>query len=137
MDTTTIILLGAAGIFFVLGIIIYFKPAKIKKKDTASDMEIPEDYAVKFNEFYLKEGRIDKCLEQLSLHYEENEGFLKLLQNAQEYLSGDYGDYETALSMVNIHQDEMIKKSYEEAIRIEIMKKRGLPDAVNDSQDGI
>lgn len=141
MDTTTIILLGAAGIFFVLGIIIYFKPAKIKKKDTASDMEIPEDYAVKFNEFYLKEGRIDKCLEQLSLHYslhyEENEAFLKLLQNAQEYLFGDYGDYETALSMVNIHQDEMIKKSYEEAIRIEIMKKRGLPDAVNDSQDGI
>lgn len=137
MDATTIILLSAAGIFFVLGIIIYFRPVKIKKKETTTDVEIPEDYAIKFNEFYLREGSIEKCLEQLALCYEENEGFLKLLQKAQDYLSGDYGDYETALSIVNINQDEMMKKSHEDSIRTEIIKKRGLLGTVDNSQDGI
>ena len=40
---------------------------------------------------------------------------------------GDYGDYETALDMINVNHDETVDKVHKDIICMAVSKKKGLP----------
>lgn len=50
-----------------------------------------------------------------------------LIKNWKLYLDGDYGDYETALDMINVNHDETVDKVHKDIICMAVSKKKGLP----------
>ena len=121
---TSYMFLAAGGIFLVLAIVFLGTSKEGKKKKTGT---FDPQYVLKFNETYLLTGSIEKTLKQLEEQYEDNPYMQALIGKSLAYLSGDYGDYETALGLLN-NGDENIAKCHAEIIRLEIAKNRGIPE---------
>lgn len=125
--STSYIFLAGALVLFVVAIAILFA-GKGKKDDKKLDKNFDENYAVSINEAYLETGDIREALVRLQDSYEDtNQLMYALLGKAVVYLDGDYGDYETALDMVNVNHDETVEKIHKEIICMAISKKMGLP----------
>ena len=124
MSSTSIILLVVAGVLFVCGIIFLFYSGNTEKKKTGG---YDEGYGLLYQELYLKEGDIRTVLDDLLDYYQDNKFMERLVEKAIAYADGDYGDYETTLHILNINDDEAIRKIHEESINLEIAKKMGLP----------
>ncbi len=121
---TSYMFLAAGGIFLVLAIVFLGTSKEGKKKKIGT---FDPQYVLKFNEAYLLTGSIEKTLKQLEEQYEDNPYMQALIGKALTYLSGDYGDYETALGLLN-NGDDNIAKCHAEIIRLEIAKSRGIPE---------
>lgn len=105
-----------------MGVILLF--VKDKKKVSKYD----HDFAGKLRRTYFEQCSIEKTFECLFYDYENKNPYMcRLLENTIEYLNGDYGDYETALDMVNPELDEDVKKAGEEILKAELSKKWALP----------
>ena len=120
---TSYIFLAAGGAFLILSLVFLVSSKVINKKEGTFDPE----YVLKFNETYLLTGNIKKTLEQLEDGYEDNPYMKNLIGKALKYLNGDYGDYETALRMLE-NGEENTAKCHSEIIRLEIAKNRGIPE---------
>lgn len=120
---TSYIFLAAGGSFLILALVFLGTSKGSKKKEGTFDPE----YVLKFNETYLLTGNIKKTLEQLEDGYEDNPYMKNLIGKALKYLNGDYGDYETALRMLE-NGEENTTKCHSEIIRLEIAKNRGIPE---------
>lgn len=116
--------LFGAGAFFILAIIMLFTGTKKKEKNS-----LDPQYPVMFQTSYFKANSISGTLDALTEYYEaeKNKYMLSLIEKAQKYLGGEYGDYEMALSFLNPQGLEEIDNVHMEAIRQEIVKKKGLP----------
>ena len=117
-------MLVVAGVLFVCGIIFLFYSGNTEKKKTGG---YDEGYGLLYQELYLKEGDIRTVLDDLLDYYQDNKFMERLVEKAIAYADGDYGDYETTLHILNINDDEAIRKIHEESINLEIAKKMGLP----------
>ncbi len=126
-----ILLLGSAGCLFVFGVILLCSGGseKDKKGKDNSKNRFDPDYALLFTESYLQKGSIEETLEDMKDLYANNIFMEKRINEALDYLSGDYGDYESALSLINKESDHAVEKAHSEAISSEIAKKIGLPGA--------
>lgn len=92
------------------------------------DKEFDENYAVNINEVYLRTGDVRETLVQMQDSYEDYNPLMSgLLGKAITYLDGDYGDYETALDMINVNHDETVDKVHKDIICMAVSKKKGLP----------
>lgn len=125
--STSYIFLACALFLFIIAIVILFV-GKEKKDDKKVDKEFDENYAVEINDIYLKTGDIRETLVQMQDSYEDvNTLMYGLLEKAIHYLDGDYGDYETALDIININHDETVDKVHKDIICMAISKEVGLP----------
>lgn len=129
MSNISIAFLIMAGILFLAAMIILFSHGKKESPKKAAKVKggMEDDYALRFNEYFLTTGNIGSTLEKLQKYYEGKPFMEKKLEEAISYYTGDYGDYETTLSILNPEQDIRIKKAHSEAIRAEIAKQRGIP----------
>lgn len=123
MNNITIAFLTAAGVFLVAGVVMIFYKPREKDKTAKFDME----YIEKLHSIYLEKGSIEETFSALLDLYDDNKYMLSLLENAIAYLNGDYGDYETALKMMNPINDEELEMVSGEIIQMEIIKNRALP----------
>lgn len=124
---TSYIFLASALLLFIVAIAILFV-GKGKKDDKKLDKSFDENYAVNVNDVYLKTGDIRETLVQMQDSYEDvNPLMYGLLGKAITYLDGDYGDYETALDMININHDETVDKIHKDMICMAVSKSTGLP----------
>lgn len=125
--STSYIFLAGAMVLFLIAILILFT-GKGKKDEKKMDKEFDENYAINFNDTYLKTGDVREALVQMQDSYEDiNPLMFGLIGKALTYLDGDYGDYETALAMININHDETVNKINEDIICMAVSKKKGLP----------
>lgn len=125
--STSYIFLAGALFLFVIAIVILFM-GKGKKDDKKVDKEFDENYAVNINEVYLRTGDVRETLVQMQDSYEDYNPLMSgLLGKAITYLDGDYGDYETALDMINVNHDETVDKVHKDIICMAVSKKKGLP----------
>lgn len=112
--STSYIFLAGALFLFVIAIVILFM-GKGKKDDKKVDKEFDENYAVNINEVYLRTGDVRETLVQMQDSYEDYNPLMSgLLGKAITYLDGDYGDYETALDMINVNHDETVDKVHKD-----------------------
>lgn len=125
--STSYIFLAGALFLFVIAIVILFM-GKGKKDDKKVDKEFDENYAVNIDEVYLRTGDVRETLVQMQDSYEDYNPLMSgLLGKAITYLDGDYGDYETALDMINVNHDETVDKVHKDIICMAVSKKKGLP----------
>lgn len=125
--STSYIFLASALFLFIVAIAILFV-GKGKKDDKKLDKSFDENYAVNVNEAYLNTGDIREALIQMQDSYEDvNPLMYGLLGKAINYLDGDYGDYETALDMININHDETVDKIHKDMICMAVSRSKGLP----------
>lgn len=132
MNTTSALLLIGAGLFFVVGIVLIFlflSDKKSEKRKIEQAAMFDEKYAYHFNDAYMKACSISGALERLADYYEDNPVMKARIEKAIAYLGGDYGDYETALALINTEGDKTVTETHEKAISLEISKKYGLPGA--------
>ena len=127
MSETSVVLLIVAGVLMLAGVFFLFysnSSSKKKKKEGEYD----DGYGLVFQEAYMREGDIRQALNSLLEYYENNKFMTKLVEKSIAYADGDYGDYETTLAILDVNDDEKVQKIHEEAIRLEIAKKMGLPE---------
>ena len=125
--STSYIFLAGALFLFVIAIVILFM-GKGKKDDKKVDKEFDENYAVNINEVYLRTGDVRETLVQMQDSYEDYNPLMSgLFGKAITYLDGDYGDYETALDMINVNHDETVDKVHKDIICMAVSNKKGLP----------
>lgn len=122
MDIISMIFLGASGIFFVSGVILLFTR---DKKSMISKIEA--DYPERLKRLYYETGSIEETLTRILDEYEDNKYMCTLIERAVAYLNGDYGDYETALGMVNVTNNKEIEEVNEEILNIDRAKRYALP----------
>lgn len=124
MNRMTIIFLILGAVFLILAIVLIFSSERTK---TVKTYLLPDDYAYTLNETYLTTGNILLTIKKLKEIYEEDTVLVERIERAMDYLQGEYGDYETAFSMLNEQEDEKIERLHLEIIRLEIAKTMGLP----------
>lgn len=129
MDNTAYLFLAAAGVMFVLAVILIFSGNKKGGKEKNTNNQFDDEYAVLFNDHFLKSGSIRTTLTELSAFYNTASPHMEaLIDRSTDYLNGDYGDYETALAMINENDDEMVEKAHQDAIHSEFATVKGLPN---------
>lgn len=129
MDNTAYLFLAAAGVMFVLAVILIFSGNKKGEKEKNINNQFDDEYAVLFTDHFLKSGSIRKTLGELSEFYNTTNPHMEsLIDRAIDYLGGDYGDYETALEIINENDDEMVAKAHKDAIHSEFATVKGLPN---------
>lgn len=123
--------IAAAAVMFLFGIFILFEDSgSKKKKESANDgSQFPEDYATNFHSTYLEIGNIETTIQTLADIYSDNPYMIQLLERSLEYINGEYGDFQTALRILNPNKDDVVEKMHAEIISVEIAKKLGLPVA--------
>ena len=125
--STSYIFLAGALFLFVIAIVILFM-GKGKKDDKKLDKEFDENYAVNINEVYLRTGDVRETMVQMQDSYRDlNALMCEFLANVITSMDGDYGDYETALDMINVNHDETVDKVHKDIICMAVSKKKGLP----------
>ena len=88
MSTSYIFLVGAM-VLFLIAILILFT-GKGKKDEKKMDKEFDENYAINFNDTYLKTGDVREALVQMLDSYEDvNPLMFGLIGKALTYLDGD------------------------------------------------
>lgn len=125
MNQTTVVLLIAAAFLLVTAVLLLLwkKPARIPGETEYLD----KDYAYHLNDIYLRTGNVLRTFEKLEEIYEENRYMSERIKKSLDYLTGEYGDFETAFSYMNEHEDIQIETLHKEIIRLENAKTMGLP----------
>ena len=125
MNNITIAFLAASGVFLVLGVfMVFYKP---KEKGIEKSNKFDPDYSKNLRRFDFEKGSIEETFSYLLDEYSDNKFMTSLLEKSVAYLEGEYGDYETALSMMNINEDEELENINNEILRMEIGKHWALP----------
>lgn len=124
-----VLLLGSAGCLFIIGVVLLCSGSGEKKEKEKTNHKFDPDYALLFTERYLQKGNIEDALEDMKDIYTKNTFMTARINEAINYLNGDYGDYESALSLINKEGDPAVEKAHSDAITSEIAKKIGLPGA--------
>ena len=124
-----VLLLGSAGCLFIIGVVLLCSGGGEKKEKEKTNHKFDPDYALLFTERYLQKGNIEDALEDMKDIYTKNTFMTARINEAINYLNGDYGDYESALSLINKEGDPAVEKAHSDAITSEIAKKIGLPGA--------
>ena len=117
IEPVVLVLILVAVVCIVVGCILFLKlmswgKAAEEKKQSLVD----EDYIDNFKDCFTNAGSIEGALEQLAEIYTSNKFMYKLITDALDYINNDYGDYETALEMINVEKDERIRKLHEYAV---------------------
>lgn len=134
MNQTTVILLVAAALLLVIAVLLLLwkKPSKLSD----GTEQLDKDYAYHLNDIYLRTGNVLRTFERLGEIYEENRYMSERINKSLDYLKGEYGDFETALSYMNEQDDIQIETLHNEIIRLEIAKTMGLPGGTEHVEQG-
>lgn len=119
MDNTVIILIGIGVCCIVTGFVMFIRLLKVRPGDGDEGPVniVPDDYADNFEECFANTGNIEETLDQLLDIYSEDKEMSRLISDAINYIQNGYGEYETALEIINADQDERITEMHNRAIR--------------------
>lgn len=119
----SMIFLGVSGVLLIVGVILWFTKDRVKDKAPKLDEHYPE----KLRTAYFETGFVEETFVRLADDYADDKYMMSLIEKSMGYLNGDYGDYETALDMMNINDDEEVKKVNDTILSADMAKRMALP----------
>ena len=118
-------LIGAAAACIAIGIVLFVSLKKAAKSDNQEEKKLlDEDYIENFTEAFKATGSIENTLEQLADIYKDNTHMSAFIKKAYDYITEYDGDYETALSMINVDNDAQVEEAHRNALNKFLSKKR-------------
>lgn len=125
MDNTVMALIGAAAACIAIGIVLFLSLKKAAKSDSQEEKKLlDEDYIENFNQAFQATGSIENTLEQLADIYKDNAHMSAFIKKAYDYITEYDGDYETALSMINVDNDAQVEEAHRNALSKFLSKKK-------------
>ena len=125
MDNMVMALIGAAAACIAIGIVLFVSLKKAAKSDNQEEKKLlDEDYIENFTEAFKATGSIENTLEQLADIYKDNPHMSAFIKKAYDYITEYDGDYETALSMINVDNDAQVEEAHRNALNKFLSKKR-------------
>lgn len=142
MSNTVMALIGAAAACIAIGIMLFVSLKKASGKDGEDTKKLlDEDYIENFTQAFQATGTIEATLEQLADIYKNDAHMSAFIKKAYDYITDYDGDYETALSMINVDNDPQVEEAHRAALNKFLAEKHtsakktiDMPDSKEDTQ---
>ena len=125
LEPIVLVLIGVGSISIVMGFILFGK-LNSSSKNTEKKSLLDEDYFENFKTSFESTKSIEGTLEQLEEIYAGENVMQARIQKALTFIQEDYGDYESALEMINIEGNEGVRNLHKKAISAVLNKNEAL-----------
>lgn len=115
IEPIVLALIGIGSFSIVMGFIMFGKLNSSNKKTEKKSL-LDENYFENFKVSFESTKSIEGALEQLAEIYAGKNIMQDRIQKALKFIQEDYGDYETALEMINVEGNEGVHNLHRKAI---------------------
>lgn len=133
IDPIVLTLIGTASLSIVIGFSLFLSLLSSNKKHKKKTI-LDDDYIENIREAFNNTGTIEGSLEQMQEIYAGNAVIQERLKKSLNFIQNQYGDYETALLMINLENNGAINHVHEIILREVINKSEPLVNVTNNME---